>query len=34
MDLEGKIIGKDGKEIEGRFPSWGERIPGFGNKGD
>ena len=26
-DLEGKIIGKDGKEIEGRFPSWGQVIP-------
>lgn len=26
-DLEGKIIGKDGKEIEGRFPSWEQVIP-------
>ena len=26
-DLEGKIIGKDGKEIEGRFPSWERVIP-------
>ena len=26
-DWEGKIIGKDGKEIEGRFPSWERVIP-------
>jgi len=26
-DLEGKIIGKDGKVIEGRFPSWEQVIP-------
>ena len=25
--LEGKTIGKDGKEIEGRFPSWEQVIP-------